>query len=200
MAIEAIVGTGWDVVLANLAGIALALWLAKRLSVRMDEQTVKLGEMNTTPKVVKEALEITSAMDNGQSAHDRERLKEYDATLNEFKDAAKKGVSAFAEDFPKVRDSVNHLAQTVDDFRSTLGNHAAYLQSVGESCTKIEQTSASSDSVQNVANIAARNAEQLGEVENRVEDLKQTFGQGISLLNQRLEQISTQVKSIQELI
>ena len=69
MAIEAI-DWSWDVVLANLAGIALALWLAKRLSVRMDEQTVKLGEMNTTPKVVKEALEITSAMDNGQSAHD----------------------------------------------------------------------------------------------------------------------------------
>ena len=200
MQMNAVIGTGWDVVLANLAGVLLALWLAKRLSIKMEEQTVKLGEMNSAPKVVKEAMEISAALDNGQANHDRERLKEYDATLNEFKEAARAGVSVFADQFPALNYSVESLANSVVEFKQTLGSHAAYLQQLGDTCVQIEQSSASRESVQDIADIANENTAHLGALENSVSEVQQRLGQGIGMLNNRLEHMNEALKRIQEMI
>ncbi|MEE2759490.1 MAG: hypothetical protein VYA86_05895 [Candidatus Thermoplasmatota archaeon] len=197
---NAVIGTGWDVVLANLAGVLLALWLAKRLSIKMEEQTVKLGEMNSAPKVVKEAMEISAALDNGQANHDRERLKEYDATLNEFKEAARAGVTVFADQFPALNYSVESLANSVVEFKQTLGSHAAYLQQLGDTCVQIEQSTVSRESVQNIADIANENTAHLGALENSVSEVQQRLGQGIGMLNTRLEHMNEALKRIQEMI
>lgn len=193
---------GWDVFLANSVGVMLALWLAKRVTSKFDEQAVTLSTMNETPMIVENAKAIASAMDNGHTEAMYKRLEEYDALLNRAQEANNSGMTGYLQQFPRVAKSVDEIELTLADQKVMLAQQNNTLLRVGEAYGELAKDFEIIKSVEAVADTAvesaANNSVQLKDIAKDIHSFESQIANGMTALKATLNTINQKVDRIQE--
>ncbi len=186
---------GWDVFLANAVGVILALWLAKRVSLKFEEQAVELGKMNEPAKRAEDLKAIASAMDNGHKEAQQKRLDEYDALLNRAQEFNNAGMTSVVNTFPR-------MVNQVDDIGDTLTQQQDALQRVGAAYGELAAASKVIDEVKTLADhaahSAANNAQQLNDMANRANSFEGHVAAGMKALEVSLSNLNLKVDAIRE--
>ena len=186
---------GWDVFLANAFGVILALWLAKRVTLKFEEQAVELGKMNEPAKRAEDLKAIASAMDNGHKEAQQKRLDEYDALLNRAQEFNNAGMTSVVNTFPR-------MVNQVDDIGDTLTQQQDTLQRVGAAYGELAAASKVIDEVKTLADhaahSAANNAQQLNDMANRANSFEGHVAAGMKALEVSLSNLNLKVDAIRE--
>ena len=190
---------GWDVFLANAFGVILALWLAKRVALRLDEQAVELGKMNEPAKHAEDLKAIVSTMDNGLTEFLQKRVGAEEAwkqsQLERAQELNNAGMSSVVNTFPRI---VNQ----VDDIGDTLTQQQDALQRVGAAYGELAAASKVIDEVKTLADhaahSAANNAQQLNDMANRANSFEGHVAAGMKALEVSLSNLNLKVDAIRE--
>jgi len=189
----------WDVLLANAVGVILALWLAKRVSLKFEEQAVELSKMNEPAKVAGDLKAIVSTMDNGLTESLQKRVDAEEAwkqsqleRAQEFNNA---GMTSVVNTFPRMADQV-------DDIGDTLAQQQETLQRVGAAYGELAAASKVIDEVKmladHAAHSAANNAQQLTDMATRAHGFESQVAAGMKALEVTLSNLNLKVDAIRE--
>ena len=190
---------GWDVFLANAVGVILALWLAKRITLKFDEQAVQLGKMNEPAKVAGDLKAIVSTMDNGLTESLQKRVDAEEAwkqsQLERAQDFNNAGMTSVVNTFPR-------MVNQVDDIGDTLAQQQDTLQRVGAAYGELAAASKVIDEVKTLADhaahSAANNAQQLTDMATRAHGFESQVAAGMKALEVTLSNLNLKVDAIRE--